>query len=326
MTEALGSQGQRPLAWTASQRVELDQVVTQVMTCQVPVRMSVDGQDVKLAAHALRPGLASARGLPERPTVVLLHGFTGDALDFVWLAQHIPGDWRFVGIDLLGHGASDSPQDPALYAMPACLDQLDAVLAALGIWRAHLLGYSMGGRAALSWAARHGQRWRSVALVGASPGLALERERAQRQAQDEAWAAILEQGIHAGQGAQAFLARWRQAPILQSQRRVKPQALAWMDERRAWRVAQGLLGSLRGLGLGQMPPLWDALSTIEAPTLLITGQEDAKFEALAAQMSARLPRATRLRVMGAGHTCHLEAPERLGPALAAWWRAAQACP
>src|SRR3989304_31382 len=79
------------------------------------------------------------------PAVTLLHGFTGCAHNWQPVAERWPG-FQTIMIDLIGHGASDSPADPARYSMEACLEDLAAVLGAMRIARTALVGYSMGGR------------------------------------------------------------------------------------------------------------------------------------------------------------------------------------
>lgn len=247
--------------------------------------------------------------------VVFLHGFTGSGLDFEGLLPTLEDSRRFIAPDLLGHGGSDSPEALNAYKMDACIHQLEQLIAALDVAPLHLVGYSMGGRIALSLASARPQLLRSLTLIGASPGLQSQAERDARSASDDQLASAILQD-----GASAFMRRWRQVPILQTQRRIPQPYLDRMDARREENNALGLASSLRGLGTGQMPPLWDALDALEVPTLLVTGQEDDKFTRIAAQMAARQRHATRVQIMDAGHTCHLERPTRLAPTLEAFWR------
>src|ERR671931_2606875 len=78
------------------------------------------------------------------PPWLLLHGFTGSAA--TW-ARHLPalsGRATTIAVDLIGHGASDAPADPARYTMNHCIVDLLAVLDRLGVERAGVLGYSLG--------------------------------------------------------------------------------------------------------------------------------------------------------------------------------------
>jgi pimeloyl-ACP methyl ester carboxylesterase len=102
--------------------------------------------------------------------VLLIHGF----------ASSLHGNWRVPGvidaivaagrqviaIDCRGHGRSGKPHDPNAYAGTAMADDAIAVLDHLGIKKADLAGYSMGGFLAASLLVNHPNRWRSVIISG----------------------------------------------------------------------------------------------------------------------------------------------------------------
>lgn len=75
-----------------------------------------------------------------------------------------------VTLDLRGHGRSDKPRDAAAYDMGRFVDDVVAVLDALGIARAHYLGYSLGARVGFSLAAAHPERLASFVSVAGAPG------------------------------------------------------------------------------------------------------------------------------------------------------------
>ena len=111
-----------------------------------------------------------------------------------------------VRVDMLGHGRSDAPRELAAYAIGSLRRQLVAVLDALAIRRAHLLGYSMGGRLGLALAVLHPERVASALLVGARAGIEDRGERDARIRDDERLASQLERD-----GLEAFVDRsgWR---------------------------------------------------------------------------------------------------------------------
>src|SRR5205814_3126613 len=70
-----------------------------------------------------------------------------------------------------------------------------------------------------------------------------------------------------------------------------------------------LASALRHLGSGAQPSLWKALVRLRPPTLILAGERDPKFSAIARSMARAIPGA-RLRLFaGAGHAPHLEAPD-----------------
>ena len=77
----------------------------------------------------------------------------------------------------------------------------------------------------------------------------------------------------------------------------------------------GLARALRGLGTGALPSLWERLPEIQMPVVLVVGERDQKFRAIATEMASRLGRAEVVVVPGAGHAVHLEAPEAVARAI-----------
>jgi 2-succinyl-6-hydroxy-2,4-cyclohexadiene-1-carboxylate synthase len=78
---------------------------------------------------------------------------------------------------------------------------------------------------------------------------------------------------------------------------------------------RGWAKSLRDMGVGMQPCLWQHLLRVEAPALLVTGTEDPKFRGIAAKMAAELPHAEEAAIGGAGHNTHLERPTEFVSAL-----------
>ena len=259
-----------------------------------PISHFVDAAGVRI--HAQLDGA----GRPERP-VVVLHGFTGSTESMAGVAAALAEERPVARIDLVGHGRSDAPEKSSAYRMQACIDQLVAVFDALGLREPHLLGYSMGARAALSFCVAQPQRVASALLVAASPGFESAGEREARVRADEALAQrILRHGL------EVFADEWMALPLFASQKRLAAGALKAARAQRLQCRPEGLAGSLRGMGTGAMPPLHARLSEIRQPVCLAVGAEDAKFAALAAQMARRLPDARLASVPEAGHAAHLE--------------------
>lgn len=241
----------------------------------------------------------------EGPDVVLLHGFTGSTESMRGVAAALAERFRTVSIDLVGHGRSDAPDDPAPYAMPRCARQVAGVLDALVARPAHLLGYSMGGRIALALCTAHPERVASALLVGASAGIADAAERAERAERDAALAARIERD-----GVTAFVDAWMAQPLFESQRRrLSAEALAAARAQRLDNRARGLANALRGMGAGVQEPLHDRLPSLPMPVCLVAGEDDARFRAIAADLAGRLAAARVEVIPNAGHAAHLENPD-----------------
>lgn len=239
------------------------------------------------------------------PPLVLLHGFTGSAASWAAHAEVFARSHATLAVDLLGHGMSDAPDDPARYGIGHATEDVLGVLDALGIRRAGLLGYSMGGRVSISLAIVAPERLSALILESASPGIRDAGARRERAAADAALAAAIEQD-----GIEPFVERWELLPLFASQATLPDEARQDLRVRRLQNNPTGLANSLRGLGQGVQPPMHEYLQQIRVPTLLITGGLDPAYCALGEEMRALIPQAILEVVPGAGHAVHLEQPER----------------
>jgi pimeloyl-ACP methyl ester carboxylesterase len=106
--------------------------------------------------------------------VLMLHGLGGTKASFLPTMNALSDHYRCIAVDLPGFGDSTKPIG-APYHAPYFARAAGAVLDALDIPRAHILGHSMGGRAALEMGIRHEER--TAALVLLMPSMAWRRSR-----------------------------------------------------------------------------------------------------------------------------------------------------
>lgn len=249
--------------------------------------------------------------LGEGEPLLLLHGFTGDRRTWDGLAPLLPAR-QLIMLDLPGHGDSDSPERSAAWHMSSVAADLISLLDALGLPQVHLLGYSLGGRLALYLALRYPRRILSLTLESASPGLADEGERQVRRRRDEQLADKIE-----ARGIAWFVDFWESLPMWASQANLPADILAAQRNQRLRNDPAGLASSLRGLGTGAQPSLWESLPEIQLPTLLIVGALDSKFRRINATMRDSIPGARLAIIDGAGHNTHLEKPDEFARVVAA---------
>jgi 2-succinyl-6-hydroxy-2,4-cyclohexadiene-1-carboxylate synthase len=151
------------------------------------------------------------------------------------------------------------------------------------------------------------ERVARLLLVSSSAGIEDASERSRRRAADERLAEELER-----MPFERFIERWSAQPLFaadppdvgararEDQRRNRPDALA---------------AALRGLGSGEMRPLWDRLGELTMPVDVLAGDRDLKFQDLARRIVHLLPR-SRLVVVRGGHRLPLENPAALASVLA----------
>jgi pimeloyl-ACP methyl ester carboxylesterase len=205
------------------------------------------------------------------PAVLLQHGLLSRRRS--WhengFADALAREFTVVTVDSLGHGDSDRPTDPAAYRRDARADDLAAVLDALSIDRAHVVGYSMGGWMGVGFAARHPARLLSLTIGGWDPVNGTGAARPGRAVDVEA--------ILAGARARA------------------PELVAW--------VTPEVVPALRGCweALADVHGAEAVLRACPAPVLLWAGAADPCHHGVAA-LAARLPRAS-FHVVPGDHLC-----------------------
>jgi len=235
--------------------------------------------------------------------VLLLHGFAGSQGSWEELMEGLATFSKAVAVDLPGHAEAPLPKHSGeegffevVDALAECIEGIEGP--------ADVVGYSQGARLALALALRHPQRIRRLVLESGTAGLDSEELRLKRREEDEAKAVLLEQ-----QGVAAFMDAWKQLPLFATQARLPLEKQKALQQRRKAHSASGLAGALRCMGLGVQPHFWPLLSGLRLPVLLMSGEEDAKFSALAQQMLCALPLAWHTLVPGCGHAVHLESPQ-----------------
>ncbi len=224
------------------------------------------------------------------------------------------GDEAFtVAVDLTGHGASLG-LPPEVYTFEGAARAMIEVLDELELERTALVGYSMGGRLALYLALRHPERYSGLFLESGSPGLQDTNERASRRVADENKALRLE-----SENFETFLRDWYRQPLFASLARDEGLLRYTVEERRRNDPVE-LARSLRGMGTGSQPSLWEELAGLRVPALAVAGDLDEKFVRVASRMSGITPKVRTAVIPSAGHNIRAEAPEAYADLLKAWLR------
>jgi len=219
------------------------------------------------------------------PPIVLVHGFAsslhGNWRAPGWIDALTGAGRRVVALDCRGHGRSGKPHDPAAYAGARMPDDVVALMDHLGIERADLMGYSMGGYISATLLTRYPQRFQSVVLAGIGDAVlrGWPRERSQAIA-----AAMTGQRV---EGEQAEVAKGFRAFAQASGNDLD--ALAAMQ--RAGR--SGLDG--------------EALRRATLPVLVVVGDKDT-LVGTGAALAAAIPGARYVTVPG-DHLTAVAAPE-----------------
>ncbi len=239
--------------------------------------------------------------------LILLHGFTGDASTWTTLVQQWRGKRKLVCIEIIGHGRTDSPDHMERYDILSVASDIKQIIDSFKWDKVDVLGYSMGGRLALSFAMEYPHKVRKLILESSSPGLKTEAERKKRQIQDEKLAQmILEQGV------ERFVEYWEDVPLFSSQKNLSIEKQQEIRKQRLQNSTVGLVNSLKGMGTGVQPSWWEKLCEFEVDSLLLTGSLDEKFCSIAEEMVSLMIKAEWIKVNESGHAIHVENSEKFG--------------
>ncbi|RLQ98301.1 2-succinyl-6-hydroxy-2,4-cyclohexadiene-1-carboxylate synthase [Falsibacillus albus] len=239
--------------------------------------------------------------------IVLLHGFTGDGTTWSETVRHISHHHKVILIDIIGHGKSDAPTNLERYDIQCAAEDLAEILNNLNIKKADFLGYSMGGRLALTFAILFPTRVNRLILESSTPGIKSEMERSERRQKDSALARrILDEGMV------AFVDYWEDIPLFSSQKRLPEEVQKNIRMQRLGNSPIGLSNSLLGMGTGSQPSWWERLNAIELPVLITAGGLDRKFCLIGKDMQDHLKNAQYKEIPHCGHAIHVEDPQKFG--------------
>ncbi|MET9710953.1 alpha/beta fold hydrolase [Nocardiopsis alba] len=216
--------------------------------------------------------------------LLLIHGQSLDHEMWEGVYTDLAEHHRVVRMDLRGTGGSDAPVDGP-YSMELLAGDALAVLDDLGIDRAHVYGFSMGGKVAQTLAASAPERVGALVLGSTAPGGDNEVERPHH-----ASVALRKANTEEGRDLIAHLfytPEWADA---------HPETVARILPRNPLRAQRRHYeASLKHDG-------WDRLPLIQAPTLVVHGEDDELTPVANAELLAeRIPDARTLILPGARH-------------------------
>ncbi len=248
-------------------------------------------------------------GPKDAPAIVLLHGFGSSLHTWEAWAGPLSADHRVVRFDLPGSGLSP-PDATGRYDDERSVDVLIALLDRLGIERATVVGNSIGGRIAWTFAAAHPERVDRLVLVSpdgfASPAFEYGRV-PDVPATVKLMRYVLPKPLVTMSLAPAYADRSRLTDAV---------AARYYDLLRAPGVRDAMIARMRQtVRLDPVP----RLRSIRARTLLLWGTEDRLIPfANATDYVAAIPDATLVPLPGVGHLPQEEAPDRSLAALRAF--------
>ena len=212
------------------------------------------------------------------------------------------------------------PADDEHYSQERARDDIRAVLDALKIDKAHIVGLSMGGFAALHFGFTYPRRVRSLVVAGCGYGAA-PNQRQQFAEEAEAAARKFEEASMP-KAAEAYAL----GPTRVQFQNKDPRGWKEFVEQLTEHSSEGSARTLRGVQK-RRPSLFDLvdkMKAITAPTLVMTGDEDWPCLEPGLLMKRTIPTAGLVVMPNAGHTINLEEPAAFNQHLANFFQAVDA--
>jgi 3-oxoadipate enol-lactonase / 4-carboxymuconolactone decarboxylase len=237
---------------------------------------------------------------PEEAPVVAFSNSLGTTLE-MWDAQvrALAGRYRCLRYDTRGHGRSVVTDAP--FSIADLADDLADLLDGLRIDRVHLVGLSLGGMTAQSFAARHPGRLESLMLVATSAFLPTKEMWAERAA------TVRAHGM--GSIVEAVMARWFTPDTVA----VQPDVVSPVRDRFLQIDPQGYAAACEAIA---NMDLRGEISAIRAPTLVVAGEDDpATPLEMSEEIASLIPGAELIVIPEAAHLIAVEQPDAMSAAL-----------
>jgi pimeloyl-ACP methyl ester carboxylesterase len=236
--------------------------------------------------------------------IIFVHEFAADCRSWEGQMRYFGRRYRCIAYNARGFPPSDIPDDVEKYSQERARDDIKAVMDALTLDKAHLVGLSMGGFATLHFAFTYPKRALSIVVGGVGYGASADK-RAQFAEETEAAARRFEE-IGMDKAAMGYAL----APSRVQFQNKDPRGWREFAYQLAGNSTRGAALTMRGVQK-RRPSLFDLVDRMKAvttPTLVMTGDEDWPCLEPALLIKRTIPTAGLIVMPNTGHTLNLEEP------------------
>ena len=237
--------------------------------------------------------------------ILFLHEYAGDHRSWEPQVRRFSRSHRCITYAARGYSPSQAPADAGAYSQRHAVDDAVAVLDGLGVEEADVIGISMGGFAGLHLAMQHPARVRSLVIAatgyGAHPS---EAPRFRREC--GAIVRLIEES-----GMESFARRYLSGPARVQFRNKDPRGWEQLVRELGEHPVDGAVRTMRGVQR-ERPSLYSLetdLSALEAPVLVLAGDEDDGCLETSLWLKRVIPRSGLAVLPRSGHTLNLEEPD-----------------
>jgi pimeloyl-ACP methyl ester carboxylesterase len=240
---------------------------------------------------------AGGEGFP----LVFSHEFAGDYRSWENQVRFFSRRYRVITWNYRGYPPSEVPTDPSAYSEEKLVEDLFGLLRHLAIEQAHVAGLSMGGAVTLKLGIAHPEVCRSLTIAGAGAG-AVDHDQFVRE--------TLAQADRFEREPERAFDSYGRGPARLQLLRKDPRGWGEFLEQLKTHSAQGSANTFRGVQ-ARRKTIFDVdeeLGRVEAPSLIMVGDEDEPCLAPALFMKRRMPTAGLVVLPKSGHAINLEEP------------------
>ena len=254
--------------------------------------------------------------------VIFIHEYAGDYRTWEMQMRFFSRAHRCITYSQRGYPPSDVPSVSAKYSQDIARDDVVAIMDALEVDKAHVVGHSMGAYTALHVGIRVPARCISVVAAGCGWGSTPDAKK-----REEMKALAAETGkMFVEEGIASAAAKYADAPMRQAQKNKDPRGYAEFARMLSEHSAEGHAQIMFNLQL-KRPTLWEmetALKKFAVPLLIIVGDEDEPCIDGSVFLKRTVPTAGLLMIPRTGHNVPTEEPAAFNAALADLFAAAEA--
>lgn len=246
--------------------------------------------------------------------VVFVHEYAGDYRTWEPQMRFFSRSHRCVTYSQRGYPPSDVPTDPSKYGQDIARDDVVAVMDALKIDKAHVVGHSMGALTALLVGVKYPERCLSVTAAGCGYGSSPDEKIVEQTREASRETAKMFETVDFATAA----ARYADGATRQTHKHKDPRGFAEFAKMLAEHSPVGHALTMRELQ-AKRPTLWhiqDDLKKFKPPLLVLVGDEDDWCLEASVFLKRTVPTAGLVVIPRSGHTITSEEPAAFNAALA----------
>ncbi|WP_158589132.1 2-succinyl-6-hydroxy-2,4-cyclohexadiene-1-carboxylate synthase [Alginatibacterium sediminis] len=237
-----------------------------------------------------------------KPTLVLLHGFLGQSIDWQQHIELLSKRFNCIALDLAFHGKN---AQQSCDGIPGYARHIRRQLQQQAIGDFHLLGYSLGGRVAIELCLQNLSsnefEIQSLIIESSHFGLSSNNERSQRWQADQQWA---ERFVR--QDLKQTLQQWYQQSVFES---LPPALRERIIKQRQTQDPEILAQAILSASIAKQNDYSQALARLDFPVMLINGELDTKYQQFYQAHVKSFNHCHWNPIPLAGHNTHLEQPQ-----------------